>query len=129
VQRESVEGGVGCGGGRSRSWEPFICLGRRGIGGGGQPKVSAVSKASISKSKRRGRGVGWVPLDEGNGGGTDGASPPLPSGMGGHPMEVHGTVVRQGAAAVVNRGGGRVGVAWAGMLLWAGPAWKNSKER
>jgi hypothetical protein len=107
VRRESVEGGVGCGGGKSRSWAPFICLGRRG----GRPEVSAVSKASISKSKRRGRGVGWVPLDEGNGGGTSGASPPLPSGMGGRPMVVHGTVVRQGAAAAVNRGGGRVGVA------------------
>jgi hypothetical protein len=43
-----------------RSWTA-----RRGIGGGGQPEVSAVSKASISKSKRRGRGVGRVPLDEG----------------------------------------------------------------
>jgi hypothetical protein len=28
VQRESVEGGVGCGGGRLRSWVPFIGLGR-----------------------------------------------------------------------------------------------------
>jgi hypothetical protein len=27
---ESVEDGVGCGGGRSQSWAPFICLGRRG---------------------------------------------------------------------------------------------------
>jgi hypothetical protein len=31
VQRESVEGGVGCGGGRSRSWAPFIGPGRRAV--------------------------------------------------------------------------------------------------
>jgi hypothetical protein len=87
---------------------------RRGVEGGDQPEVSAVSKASVSKSKRRGRGVGRVPLDEGNGGGTSGASPPLPSGMGGYPTVVHGTAARWGAAVAANRGGGRVGVAWAG---------------
>jgi hypothetical protein len=32
VQRESVEGRVGCGGGRSRSWAPFIGLKREGSG-------------------------------------------------------------------------------------------------
>jgi hypothetical protein len=75
---------------------------RRGVGGGGRPEVSAVSKDSVSKSKRRGRGVGRVPLDEGNGGGTGGASPPLPSGTGGRLTVVHGTVARWGAAATAN---------------------------
>jgi hypothetical protein len=102
---------------------------RRGVEGGGWSEVSAASKASLSTSKRRGRGVGEVPLDEWNGGGTGGASPPLPSGTGGRPTVVHSSAVRRGVAAVANRGWGRVGVAWAGMLLWAGPAWKNSKER
>jgi hypothetical protein len=68
------------------------------------------------KSKRRGRGVGWVPLDEGNGGGTGGASPPLPSGTGGRPTVVHDTVAHRGAAATTNRGGGGLSrdvVGWA----------------
>jgi hypothetical protein len=38
---------------------------------------------SISKSKRRGRGVGRVPFDEGKGGGTSGTLFPLPPIMGG----------------------------------------------
>jgi hypothetical protein len=68
-------------------------------------------------------------LDEGNGGDTGGASPPLPSGTGGRPTVVHDTAVHQGAAVAANRGGGRVGWAWARMLLWAGLTRKNSKER
>jgi hypothetical protein len=43
-----------------------------------------------------------VPLDEGNGGGTGDALPPLPSGTGGRPTVVHGTAAHQGAAAAVN---------------------------
>jgi hypothetical protein len=79
-------------------------------------------KSLCFEVEKRGRGVGLVPLDEGNGGGTGGASPPLPSGTGGRPAVVHVTAACQAAAAAVNRGGGRVGVAWAGMLFWAGPA-------
>jgi hypothetical protein len=94
-----------------------------------RPEVSAVSKASVSESKRRGRGDARAPLDEGNGGGIGDTSLPLQPRTGGHPMAAHGAVARRGAAAAVNRGGGRVGVAWARMLLWAGPARKNSKER
>jgi hypothetical protein len=45
-----------------------------------------------------------------------GASPPLPSGMGGHPTVVHGTVARRGATAAANRGGGTSG----GGLGWHG---------
>jgi hypothetical protein len=75
---------------------------RRGVGGGGQLEVSAVSKASVSKLKRRGWGVGRVPLDEWNGGGTGATSPPLPSGTGGHPTVVHGSTACRGAAAAAN---------------------------
>jgi hypothetical protein len=88
-----------------RSWTV-----RRGVGGGGRSEESGVSKASISKSKRRGRGVGQVLRDEGNRGSTGSASPPLPPGTGGCPTAVHGTTVHRGAAVATNRGGGRVGV-------------------
>jgi hypothetical protein len=96
---------------------------RRGVGGGGRPAGGECGfKSFCFEVEKRGRGVGLVPLDEGNGGGTGGASPPLPSGTGGRPTVVHVMAACQAAAAAVNRGGGRVGVAWAGMLLWAGPA-------
>jgi hypothetical protein len=72
-----------------------------------------VSNTSVSELKRRGRGDAQAPLDEGNRGGTGGASPPVPPSMGGHPMAAHGAAARRGAAAAVNRGGGRVG--------WPGP--------
>jgi hypothetical protein len=65
----------------------------------------------MSWTARRGWGVGRVPLDEWNGGGTGTTSPPLPSGTGGHPTVVHGSTACRGAAAAANWGGGRVGVA------------------
>jgi hypothetical protein len=43
----------------------------------------------ILKPKRRGRGAARAPLDEGNEGGTCGASFPLPPSTGGHPMAAH----------------------------------------
>jgi hypothetical protein len=75
------------------------------------------------------RGVGRVPLDEGKGGGTGGALPPLPSGTRGRPTVVHDTAARQGAVTAATEVGDEWGWAWAGMLFCAGPEWKNSKER
>jgi hypothetical protein len=83
-----------------RSWTT-----RRGNGGGGRPEVSAVSKAFVSKSKRRGRGVGRVLRDEGNGGGMGSALPPLPPGTGGRPTAVQGMAAHQIAAVAASRGG------------------------
>jgi hypothetical protein len=53
------------------------------------------------KPKRRGRGDARAPLDEGNGGGTSGASLPLPPSTGGHPMATHGSAGRGGGGSGV----------------------------
>jgi hypothetical protein len=59
---------------------------------------SGFSLPAVLKPKRRGRGDARAPLDEGNRGGTGGASLPPPS-MGGHPMVAHGTAAPAGAVA------------------------------
>jgi hypothetical protein len=62
--------------------------GRRSEGSGKEERRPAVDFQCqlFLKPKRRGRGDAQAPLDEGNGGGTCGASLPLPPSMGGHPM-------------------------------------------
>jgi hypothetical protein len=54
---------------------------------------------AILKPKRTQRGDARAPLDEGNRGGTGGASLPLPPSTGRHPMAMHGAVVAAGAVA------------------------------
>jgi hypothetical protein len=54
---------------------------------------------AILKPKRRGRGDAWASLDEGKGGGTGGASLPLPPSTRGHPMAAHGAMAPAGAVA------------------------------
>jgi hypothetical protein len=51
------------------------------------------------KPKRRGRGDAQAPIDEGNEGGTGGASLPLPPSTGGHPMAAHGVAALAGEVA------------------------------
>jgi hypothetical protein len=67
------------------------------------------------KQKRRGRGDARAPLDEGNGGGTCGASLPLPPSTGGHPMVAHDTVAlaRAVVAQALSEEGDDPG--WAGL--------------
>jgi hypothetical protein len=70
----------------------------------------------VLKLKRRGRGDAWALLDEGNGGGTVGASIPLPLSMGGHPKVAHDVVAPVGAVAaqVLSEEGGDPQVGWLG---------------
>jgi hypothetical protein len=54
---------------------------------------------AVLKPKRRGRGDVRAPLDEGNGGGIGGASPPLPLSTGGHPLAAHSAAAPARAVA------------------------------
>jgi hypothetical protein len=78
------------------------------------------------KLKRRGRGDAWALLDEGNRGGTVGASIPLPLSMGGHPkVAPTGAVAAQVLSEEVTTPGGLV---WAESAEWSGPAARISVE-
>jgi hypothetical protein len=70
--------------------------------------ASGHSIPSVSKSKRRGRGDTWVLIHEGKGGGTSGASFPLPLSIGGRQTVERGAAVRWGVVATASvNGGGR----------------------
>jgi hypothetical protein len=98
-------------------------LGQRSEGSGKEEWQLAVGfqYRPFLKPKRRGREDAQAPLDEGNRGGTCGASLPLPPSTGGLPMAAHGAAAPAGAVAAHTFGRrrkkeGRAG--WAGMGRW-----------
>jgi hypothetical protein len=91
------------------------------VGEGRAATGDGFSISVVLKPKRRGRGDSRASLDDGNGGGTGGASLPLPPSTGEHPMAAHGAAAPCGAVAAREfcrrrKKEGRAG--WAGRGRW-----------